>query len=413
MKKVMAFLRSMRFGMLLLVLVMICSLVGSLIPQGEEAMTYVRAYGADPARWIMALGLEDIFHTWYFYLLELLLCGNLILCSIVRFPAARRMFDRLKKQAAEQKPDLPLTGDQAETVRDMLRHDRFRQEGEVFFKNGMGAWGSFGVHLSILLVLLFGFLVLMTPSVEDRTVMPGESLTLEDGTVLTCLSFHIEDETGKLDYASRLRAVSADGNTVKEQEIRVNEPLRFGGYKIYQQTYGTAGRVLVRNAGNDTEEQFYLTDPCFLSIDGKNGVYFEALYPAFVQGEDGSYTLITSTSMGYSDPVYGVRSVVDGSAASVLVFPGETLTMGEISFAFLDPVEYPGLRIKHVSPVLYGGLYFGFGLMVIALYICFFLTPVCVRVTEEGCVICSPKAQEGLKLRIQMLTGGDGAPVKF
>ena len=69
----------MRFGMLLLVLVMICSLVGSLIPQGEEAMTYVRAYGADPARWIMALGLEDIFHTWYFYLLELLLCGNLIL----------------------------------------------------------------------------------------------------------------------------------------------------------------------------------------------------------------------------------------------------------------------------------------------------------------------------------------------
>ena len=413
MKKIMAFLRSMRFGMLLLVLVMICSLVGSLIPQGEEAMTYVRAYGADPARWIMALGLEDIFHTWYFYLLELLLCGNLILCSIVRFPAARRMFDRLKKQAAEQKPDLPLTGDQAETVRDMLRHDRFRQEGEVFFKNGMGAWGSFGVHLSILLVLLFGFLVLMTPSVEDRTVMPGESLTLEDGTVLTCLSFHIEDETGKLDYASRLRAVSADGNTVKEQEIRVNEPLRFGGYKIYQQTHGTAGRVLVRNAGNDTEEQFYLTDPCFLSIDGKNGVYFEALYPAFVQGEDGSYTLITSTSMGYSDPVYGVRSVVDGSAASVLVFPGETLTMGEISFAFLDPAEYPGLRIKHVSPALYGGLYFGFGLMVIALYICFFLTPVCVRVTEEGCVICSPKAQEGLKLRIQMLTGGDGAPVKF
>ena len=87
--------------------------------------------------------------------------------------------------------------------------------------------------------------------------------------------------------------------------------------------------------------------------------------------------------------------------------------MGEISFAFLDPAEYPGLRIKHVSPALYGGLYFGFGLMVIALYICFFLTPVCVRVTEEGCVICSPKAQEGLKLRIQMLTGGDGAPVKF
>ena len=239
--------------------------------------------------------------------------------------------------------------------------------------------------------------------------MPGDSLTLEDGTAVTCLSFHIEDETGRLDYASRLRAVSPDGGEVKEQEIRVNEPLRFRGYKIYQQTYGTAGRVQIRNSDNGAEEIMYLMEPCFLSIDGRNGVYYRALYPGFLQEEDGSYTLITSTSRGYVDPVYDVQSIVDGSAASVLVFPGETLQIGEHSFTFLDPAEYPGLRIKRLSPVLYGCLYFGFALMVAALYLCFFATPVCVRVEEDGYAIRSPKSQEGLLISLQAALQGENA----
>ena len=406
MKKVFAFLRSMRFGMILLVLVMLCALAGSMIPQGEPDMTYVRAYGASAAVILKKLGFTDIFHTWYFILLEILLCGNLILCSVLRFPAARRAFDSLKAQARAAEPDQPLEAGQAETVREVLRRSRFRQEGSLWYRNGVGVYGSFLVHLSILVVLLFGSLVLMTPQVQDRTVMPGDSLTLEDGTAVTCLSFHIEDETGRLDYASRLRAVSPDGGEVKEQEIRVNEPMRFRGYKIYQQTYGTAGRVLIRNSANGAEESMYLTEPCFLSIDGRNGVYYRALYPGFLEEDDGSYTLITNTSMGYADPVYDVQSVTEGSAASVLVFPGETLQIGEHSFTFLDPAEYPGLRIKRLSPILYGCLYFGFALMVAALYLCFFATPACVRVEEDGFAIRSPKPQEGLLINLKAALDG-------
>ena len=210
----------MRFGMILLVLVMLCSLAGSLIPQGEQDMTYVRSYGAYAAVTLKTLGLTDIFHAWYFILLEILLCGNLILCSILRFPVARRAFAGLKEQTRTAEPDQPLAAGQAEHVREVLRRNRFRQDGSLWHKNGAGVYGSFLVHLSILVILLFGSLVLMTPQVQDRTVMPGESLTLEDGTVITCLSFHIEDETGRLDYASRLRAAAPDGREVKEQEIR-------------------------------------------------------------------------------------------------------------------------------------------------------------------------------------------------
>ena len=56
MKKVLSFFRSMRFGMILLILVMGLSLAGSLVPQREQAMTYVNAYGAQTATVLIALG---------------------------------------------------------------------------------------------------------------------------------------------------------------------------------------------------------------------------------------------------------------------------------------------------------------------------------------------------------------------
>ena len=390
----------MKFGMILLALIILCSLAGSMIPQGENAMVYVRAYGSDAAAFLMNAGLTDIFHSWVFYALEGLLCLNLILCSVIRFPRAVKAFDALKRQAAEAETDQELTGESYARLEAWLARRRFRREtvGEatVYSRNRAGFFGSFLTHLAILLILIFGGMLLTTPRVTDQTVMPGGTLTLDDGTVIECLRFHILDDQGRLDYASTLRATGPDG-TEKEQEIRVNEPLRFGEYKIYQQTYGTAGQVRIENKANGAEDTVSLTEACFLSIDGKNGIWFDALYPGFTVDQDGNYTLVTQTSGRYEDPVYSIRSITDGMSASVLAFPGENISIGEIVFTFLEPAEYPGLRIKRVSSWLYAGLYCGFGLMVIALFLCFFTAA--VKVTREGYKVCSPKGQ-GLMIEL-------------
>ncbi len=407
MKKVMRFFRSMKFGMILLVLVMLLSLAGSLIPQQESAMHYVGIYGSQAAQVMIALGATDVFHTWYFYALEILLCLNLTSCSVLRFPKTRKAGKEWMARAEKAEAEHPLTSEQRENLCACLsaRHYRLHEtaDGKVYSKNTAGFYGSFLTHLSILLVLLFGSLVLMTPDVRDRTVMPGSDLILEDGTVITCESFHIQDDTGKLDYASVLTMKSADGKEEKQQEIRVNEPMRFGEYKVYQQTYGTAGRVKITNHTNGAEEIMFLTDPCFLSIDGRNGVYFQALYPGFIRDEEGNYTLITSTANSYTDPVYSIQSIADGMSTSVLAFPDEELLIGDISFIFLSPAEYPGLRIKHVSSWLFGGLYFSFGLMVLALYMCFFAVPVYVKVHPDAFAVLSPKSQQGLMIDLGAL----------
>lgn len=407
-KKVLSFFRSMRFGMILLILIMLLSLAGSLVPQNEPAMTYVRAFGAKAAALLMLFGVDDIFHAPLFYVLEILLCLNLLFCSLTRFSRLSGAGRRLLAAASKAKTEQPLDADGREKLPDFLRACGFRETASdndslLFHRCFSGFYGSFLVHLSILVILLFGFLTLTTPKIVDLTLMPGADLTLEDGTRIHLDNFHITDAEGKLDYASVLTAVSADGSSEKTQEIRVNEPLRFGALKIFQQTYGTAGQVRIDNLTNGTSDTVSLTEPCFLSIDGQNGVWFHALYPGFTRDGDGNYTLITNTTGSYQDPVYRIESITDGMSTSVLAFPGEEITIRDIRYTFLSPIEYPGLRVKRVSPALYAGLYLGFALMLVALWLCFFRVPVCIAVRNDGYTIVSPREQQLLRADIQVL----------
>ena len=185
--------------------------------------------------------------------------------------------------------------------------------------------------------------------------------------------------------------------------IRVNEPLNFRNYKIYQQTYGTAGAVRITNHLTGISEDMVLQESCFLTLDGKNGMFYQALYPGYVQDADGSVTLITSTSGAYTDPVYDVLSVSNGVTTPVLAFPNETLTIGDVSFTLLDPVSYPGLRIKHMPMEILILLYATFVLMVAGLYLCFFAVPLAVVIEKEGYAILSPKAQTGLMIELEAL----------
>lgn len=397
----------MRFGMLLLVLVIACSFAGSMIPQQRAAMEYVQRYGARGAQLILGLGLNDVFSAPYFIIIMAALCLNLTLCSILRLPRTTRAGRLLQQGAARARADRPLTPAQAEKVRAYFEARRYRArdvEGvRVYSKNLLGFYGSFLTHLSILLILAVGTAAVVLAEVSDQVVMPGETVTLADGTRLTVESFQIENDLGELDYASVITATAADGSRSERARIRVNEPMRFGEYKIYQQTYGTAGSVSVTNLASGVSETLTLTEPCLLTLDGANGLFYSALYPGYIQDAEGNVTLVTSTSGAYSDPVYDVRTVADGETTAVLAFPGETLTVGDVSFTMGDPVSFPGLRVKRVPGAALGALYAVFALMVASLYLCFFMTPVCVKMSDEGLAIRSSKAQTGLLLELDAM----------
>ena len=397
----------MTFGMILLVLIAACSVAGSLIPQQRETMEYVSRYGADAAEWIMRLGLHDVFSAPYFIVLMAALCLNLLLCSVIRVVKLRGAGKRLQAAAAAMERK-PAPADQLHAYFARRGYRKTKQGGVTLYsKYAAGVYGSFLTHLALIVLLVVGAATVYGADVQDRTVMPGQTLTLEDGTTLTVNAFQIEDETGRLDYASRIVMKDGKGNESPQTVVRVNEPLRFGGYKVYQQTYGTAGAVTVVNAHSGGSDTLSLTEPVFLTLDGRNGVYYNALYPGYTQAEDGGVTLITSTSGAYHDPVYDLRVVSGGQTAPVLAFPGETVTIGDVSFTMEAPVSYPGLRIKYLSGAILGALYASFAFIVAALYVCFFMRPVCVAVGEDGYAIASPKPQLGLQLELDALNGED------
>ncbi|MBQ1382690.1 MAG: cytochrome c biogenesis protein ResB, partial [Solobacterium sp.] len=79
MRRILTFLQSMTFGIVLLILTVIVSVIGSVIPQQREAMFYVMEY-PQHCSLIIRLGLDHVFTHPVFLVLVALLCLNLTLC---------------------------------------------------------------------------------------------------------------------------------------------------------------------------------------------------------------------------------------------------------------------------------------------------------------------------------------------
>ena len=346
MKRVFNYLRSMRFGLLLLGLIAACSVIGTVIPQGREIAWYAQNYRYIHAV-ILLLRFHRVFESWYFILLLVLLCLNLSLCSLVRIRGVVRGAERETAGAAAL-PNQHLISPEGQAVlAEHMAYLRCRKETvgavTVWHKNRFGRYGTFLTHLSILLTVIFGALALYTPTTQDRNIMPGETLRLEDGTCVRVESFRLTDETGRLDYE--------------------------------------------------------LTERCFLSADGQNGLWFDTLYPDYLRSPGGEVTLITLTEGSYPNPIYQVQVLADGVYTPSLAVPGDSLEIFGLRFTFNKPVEYPGIRIKHVSQLCNGLLVAAFSLMILGLYVTFFCESVLVRADGRGYAAGGPRPE---RMRIEL-----------
>lgn len=396
MKKVLTFLRSMRFGIVLLVLIAVCSVAGTVIPQGREIAWYAQTYPSFHGT-LLLLRLNRVFESWYFIALLVLLCLNLSLCSLLRIRSVVRAAKGETERAAKLPDTVRLTPEGVEKVRAFLTDRRCKcekiGEAEVYRKHGFGRYGTFITHLSILLTVVFGALALYTPTVTDQSCMPGESIFTEDGTEIHVHDFRISDETGRLDYQSRVQVTLPDGRQSGIAELKVNHPFSFGPYKLFQQTFGTAGSITVTNLENGGSDDFLLTEQAYLSADGVNGVFYDTLYPDYIRDPSGNVTLITITEGSYPNPIYQVQVISDGVFTPTLAVPGDELTVMGLRFAFNKPVEYPGLRIKHVSQLCNALLVAAFTLMIVGIAITFFYEPVLVKLDSAGYAVGGQKPE--------------------
>ncbi|MBW2590545.1 MAG: cytochrome c biogenesis protein ResB [Deltaproteobacteria bacterium] len=72
----------MKLTVILLLSLAVTSIVGTIIPQNENPAAYFRAYGEFVYKLFDLLGIFDMYHSWWFQFLLLLLTINIVVLSV-------------------------------------------------------------------------------------------------------------------------------------------------------------------------------------------------------------------------------------------------------------------------------------------------------------------------------------------
>ena len=416
-KKIWKFLSSMRFALILLVLLAGSCALASLVTQGQTYDWYAARYSERVAAWILAFHLDDAFHSMWFVLLSGFLVVNLLFCNLLRFPSLYR----LSREAAPN-PDAPSDA-RAEGVQDpeavfkALRMARIRRAStgdgrEMLYasKNRAGLWGAWVCHLGILL-LIVGF-ALGQATREEYSVygVPGQTRAVGDtGLNVTIDDFRVDArDDGSIEQYTADITVTDGGGVSKSASVSVNAPARLFGRTFYQNSTGWAASVRITKDGEPLQETVLCAGEYVPVADKPELViYFHAFYPDYelIPGEGPRTRSTELNNPGYLYSVYYLGEIL---GMNVLT-DGEELTIDEYTVTFSEPRSYTLIQVKRDAfawLALVGGL-----IMTLGLFLAFYVQPVDVWAVRgaDGWTVSGRSRKGGVLFReqFQEATGGN------
>jgi cytochrome c biogenesis protein len=270
--------RSLKLTISLFILLAILSIIGTLITQNATRTEYIQRYGIRLYEVLNFFNLFDMYHSWWFSAILLLLVINLIACSVHRFPGVWSQISRgigstgledsmLKTLPYVEKVQMmSKTGDKAEEeVRSLLKkwfsHPmRIETESAITLFSEKGKFSRLGVyitHLSLLIILIGGLMGSLYGFKGHVEILEGEAvnqifLKARDEEVskpidfsVRCDDFNItyydfpgRKEKHVKEYTSAL-TILENGKEVLKKTVQVNHPLHYKGLAFYQSSYGT------------------------------------------------------------------------------------------------------------------------------------------------------------------------------
>lgn len=283
--RILDFLSSVRFGVSLLISLVFLAFLGMIIVQ-QNVQGFDTFYASlMPAEKIVygRLGLFDIYDSWYFNFILLVLSLNIILASIDRFPSAWAYISRPKTDgsrqwllAQKQNTVLQMRGENAENIGEKIKNV-FQNNGLqakitekkgklfVFGESGrINRLGAYIVHVFLLTLFLGHFVANQTGFDADVRFMPGQITNeiqkidhvldkQERYTVALPFTIYCTDIEQKLinpqgeigientlDWRTQIRISDpAYGDTVAD--ISLNKPFNYRGYRFFQASAITMG----------------------------------------------------------------------------------------------------------------------------------------------------------------------------
>lgn len=289
--KTWSFFSSVKVGVWLIVLALIASALGTIYPQ--EMYIPADAISRDPAIFYEAeygllgkiyyqLGFYDLYSSWWYMILIALIGVSLVICSIDRFVPLYRALKMQRPKRHETflsrqrlySKSTHISADEKDKVVERLKAQRYNvheEDGHILAEKArFSRWGPYVNHIGLIIILIAA-LLRTTPMFfldeyvwvreGETVVIPGtdsEYYIENEQFIFETYGDDEEDERFKdaIERQDELIAknyqtnaivykVNEDSDTgseptydkVVQDEIRMNHPLKFAGYTLYQAGY--------------------------------------------------------------------------------------------------------------------------------------------------------------------------------
>jgi len=407
------FFASIRLTVVLLLSLASTSIFGTVIPQNQSPADYFHNYGEFFYNFFSVLNIFDMYHSWWFQVLLLMLTINVIVCSLNRLSATWKIvfvkipsFNVSKFKSLSNKEEFisncspeDLRSKYEQAASKKFSYCRAEQTDKGFCVLAeKGRWtrlGVYTVHLSVILLLLGGLIGSIFGFEGFVNISEGEtvnSIRLRKTEQIHNLDFAIrcDDfsvsfyETGAPKEFRSTLSIIEDGRSVLQKDIIVNAPLHYKGINLFQANYGMlppkeiALNIMSRETGMVYKKKMKIGMQIevpegmgtFVVKDYKNSFNYKGI----VLGE----TFI------------GILNRKDGKSINIMLplnFASfDKMRKGDLFFSVADYDNryYTGLQVTCDPGVLV--VYSGFAIMIIGCFVTFFMSHqrLCIEVIKIG-----------------------------
>lgn len=310
MKKIRKVLSSMKFAIIILLVLMAASIVGSLIPQNQPREFYQANY-ENFGNVITFLKFDQVYTSWWYLLIAIFLSLSIFFCIVVRVKPLIKIFK------------------------------------EKNFKKSSYYIGLWLLHLGLILIILF-FVIGNATAYQSRVYNVKNTYNKVEDTDLNVeiLDFEILlTDDGHVDqYKSKLKFYDDEKNLLDEGEISVNHPMTVEGYQFSQASYGYYVDASVYKNGEKIGSAALLEDEYISADDSRLTIKLNSFYPDVVE-KNGE---IVNQSKIIKEPMLEYTAYLGSMPVkSDLVHVGDRAKIGNYQIEFSNPDYYPIIDIRN------------------------------------------------------------------